>query len=164
MGAAQGIEPVAVNQVVEGIKIAEEGVGNGDGPGIVLQFLPALDDFGTFEIYLLAGGGLVNDPPGVGRAAARRTDALPVSSFVDSNHIPRLGQLRRRRDGPQRPVRRTVASVVPLYRNMVFRTIHRISLALPAAGETAADRKAHYRTQKNSLYVHNTPFAKLVLF
>ena len=56
-----GIEPVAANQVAVRIEVAEEAVGNGDLPRVVLHLLPALDDFGALDDDLLAGGGLVDD-------------------------------------------------------------------------------------------------------
>jgi hypothetical protein len=38
------IEPVAANQIVEGIEFAKEAVRNADLPRVVLQLLPASDD------------------------------------------------------------------------------------------------------------------------
>ena len=38
------LEPIAMDQVIEGIEPTEETVRNADLPGVVLQFLPALDD------------------------------------------------------------------------------------------------------------------------
>ena len=90
---ALGIEPVAVDQVAVGIEAAEEGIGQGHLPDVVLDLHPVLDDFRPLDLDLLARRGLVDDALLVGCAAARRADAFAVNAFVHGDHVARLGEI-----------------------------------------------------------------------
>ena len=91
--AALAIEPVAVDQVAVGIEAAEERIGQGHLPDIVLDLHPVLDDFRPLDLDLLARRGLIDDALRVGLAAARRADAFAVDALMHGDDIARLRQV-----------------------------------------------------------------------
>jgi len=96
-----GTKPVAADQVLVRVEVSEKPVGDGDLPGIVLQFVPALDDLGALDDDFLAFGGLVKDAFVIGRPAARRIDSFAIGPLMDDYHVARLCSLRCRRYSPQ---------------------------------------------------------------
>ncbi len=93
MGATLAVKPVAMNQVAVGVEAAEKRVRQDDFPGISLDFFPAYHRFGTGDDDRLAGGRLIDDALLVGRAAARRSDALTVHPGMHADHIACLGHI-----------------------------------------------------------------------
>ena len=120
MDPASRMEPVAADDIPEGIRLAEETVEERHLPGVVLHLLPPLHHFRSFDRHLLTWRGLVHDPIPVGRPAAWRVDPLTVNALMDGDHVAGLGLLRRRRDVPQGLRRRTVTRVVALHRDVIF--------------------------------------------
>ena len=118
MLAALGIEPVAVDEVAVGIEAAEEGIGQGHFPDIVLDLHPVLDDFRPLDLDLLAGSGLVDDALRVGFTAARRADAFAVNAFVHGDDIARLREIGGALDRAERRRLRTGVGVVAVASHM----------------------------------------------
>ena len=115
-----GTEPVAVNQVAVWVEVSKKAVGDADFPSVVLHLLPTLDGFGALDYDLFAGCSLVDDALPVRLAAARRVDPFAIDTLMHHDHIARLRQSCRRRNGSQRHRDVALVQVVASYRNMIL--------------------------------------------
>ena len=114
------IKPIAADDVLVWVIVTKKRVGQRDLPHAFLHTFPAGNDFGAFDDRGLALCRLIRDSLRVGDAPPRRIDAFAIGSLVHRNHVARLRNLRRRRDGLEWLGGGAVMSITPLRRNMVF--------------------------------------------
>src|SRR5262249_31537475 len=118
--AAEGIEPIAVEQVAIWVEVAEKRVGQGHGPGVVLQPDPTRDDLRAFYLGLLARRCLIDDALCLRAATAGRVDPLAVDARVHRDDVARLGNARGFRNGFEGGPRRAVRVGWAAGRDVVF--------------------------------------------
>ena len=118
------VEPVAAQQLLVRIVIAEKRIRNHHFPDTVLGFSPARDDLRAFDLDFLSGCGPVNDPVIVVRTSAKRIHPFAVGTGMHRNHIPRPCVIHGAVYRPERSFRRSRIVVVALDGNMVLPALH----------------------------------------
>ena len=127
-----------MDEVAVGIEAAEERIGQGHFPDIVLNLHPVLDDFRALDLDLLARRGLIDDALRVGLAAARRVDAFAVNAFMHGDDIARLREIGGALDRAERRRLRAGVGVVAAGGNVD----RRIALAALKATRNATEMAA----------------------